>query len=119
MTDQTPEARLTAALTEGMMDAHASGVRSLADPSLVRRYLLPHLAADPTIAADLALAAAVRGLPDYAMFGPYPDQHGKRSWRVTLDDGDDDRGGATFVAHDDEADPTAAIIQAAKEAERE
>ena len=50
MTDQTPEARLTAALqgTHGQLNG------SYAD--VARRTL----AADPTLAADLALAAAVR-----------------------------------------------------------
>jgi len=63
MTDQTPEARLAAALLAALKDTgylltHEyadSGVIDVGD-AMVR--------ADPTLAADLALAAAVRGLPD-------------------------------------------------------
>jgi len=70
MTDQTPEARLAAAL-EREMDMHAPfddgmqcdcGWRVFDDGhKTFNAHVAAECAADPTLAADLALAAAVRG----------------------------------------------------------
>ena len=70
MTDQTPEARLAAALYHtlwgdyepGNDDHLAEQPEEWFDPPLV--LAKSTLAADPTLAADLALAAAVRRLSD-------------------------------------------------------
>jgi len=62
MTDQTPEARLTAALATSAWVIQAA--RLWAQPTTTEQLaaqIAAHLAADPTLDADLALAAAVRG----------------------------------------------------------
>jgi len=105
--DQTPESRLTAALWDalegiGHIDVDASergdGYGERAMLGLVRSAL----AADPTLAADLALAAAVRRL-DSDNWGIVYD---KGKFYVSNGDGQYSAGEST---------PTAAI-QAAKEA---
>ena len=117
--DQTPESRLTAALWDalegiGHIDVDASergdGYGERAMLGLVRSAL----AADPTLAADLALAAAVKRL-----YEEWPDR--RRSphlfadgpgWRITTDDWTIDSG-----IHESLPDAVdAAIIKAAKEA---
>ena len=66
MSDQTPEARLAAALPISVIDhatEHDVVVRGryTLDASMMRERLVAGMtAADPTLAADLALAAAVR-----------------------------------------------------------
>lgn len=68
MTDQTPEARLAAALHDGDYPAHKVCTPDPAYPDhpcfllrVLEQDVIPKiLAADATLAADLALAAAVR-----------------------------------------------------------
>jgi len=101
MTDQTPEARLAAALLAALKDTgylltHEyadSGVIDVGD-AMVR--------ADPTLAADLALAAAVRDA-----FGDYFDKH------------EYDADAEWCLKHLPRPAVIAAALTAAKEAERE
>jgi len=78
MTDQTPEARLAAAL-DGCDDFDCEHRLVRHDPIngdvwwMRCRAVAAALAADPTIAADLALAAAVRRLPEYWSVERYED----------------------------------------------
>ena len=93
MTDQTPEARLAAALqgTHGQLNGSYVDV--------ARRII----AADPTLAADLALAAAVRELEDITEMSYDPSLR-RGQWDVRIND------------HVGVGDTLTAAIEAAKEA---
>jgi len=112
VSDQTPEARLAAALPISVIDhatEHDVVVRGryTLDASMMRERLVAGMtAADPTLAADLALAAAVRRLEGYWTVEHVPVEDGWK-WQVTRPDGD--MFDATTIA---------AAIKAAKEAER-
>ena len=97
MTDQTPEARLAVALALGQpldeYDEWWTTPNNLAATTL---------AADPTLAADLALAAAVRDA-----FGDYFDKH------------EYDADAEWCLKHLPRPAVIAAALTAAKEAERE
>jgi len=105
VTDQTPEARLAAALLAALKDTgylltHEyadSGVIDVGD-AMVR--------ADPTLAADLALAAAVRELEDITEMSYDPSLR-RGQWDVRIND------------HVGVGDTLTAAIKAAKEASDE
>jgi len=111
MTDQTPEARLAAAL-HTLLDRFSLKAWHPRNELLAQQIARDLPTADPALAADLALAAAVRGLDDAEDVTIIEYDPSITDYPWTVDIG---------RRHSDAATLTAAIEEAlaAKEAERD
>ena len=114
MTDQTPEARLAAAWTEHIDYQQSIRLEIDDEPphACSSRCVTDILAADPTLAADLALAAAVRRLGDDWWLDQVTRKDGSTRFVAHIYPSGRHGTGPTLVAAIEDA-------LAAKEAERE